>query len=290
MTSFQKILVATDYSSASERALESAAMLATRFGAELTVLHVIEESAYAYPFPPPKGTREAAKRRLQETTAGLRARLPNASGVLREGIAWNEICSSARELSPDLVVLGSRGRRGLPRFVLGSVAERVIRQSPVPVLTVHPAERDSIPAGGSDGFRHVLAPTDFSEASQRGVDAAVALARELETSLTIVHVYELPSCEHFMPDDKAAEVDARVRLEFAEQLAHVRSRFPKAEGLVRPGTAWKGILEVAEERKADLVVMSTHGRRGLDRLLAGSVTEKIVRLAPMCVLTVGASR
>jgi nucleotide-binding universal stress UspA family protein len=240
MTPFRKILVATDYSASSERALETAASLATRVGAEVTVLHVIEENAYAYPFPPPKGTREAAKRRLEETMDGLRARSFHASELLREGIAWNEICSSATELSPDLVVIGSRGRRGLPRFVLGSVAERVVRLSPAPVLTVHPKHAVSIPAGRIDGFRHILAPSDFSQASQRGVDAAVALALELETSLTLLHVYELPSYEYYVTDDSAAELEARVRRDFAEQLAQVRARFPKAEGLVRQETPWKG--------------------------------------------------
>jgi nucleotide-binding universal stress UspA family protein len=220
--------------------------------------------------------------------AGLRARSFHASGLLREGIAWNEICSSATELSPDLVVIGSRGRRGLPRFVLGSVAERVVRLSPAPVLTVHPKHTVSIPAGRIDGFRRILAPTDFSEASQRGVDAAVALALELETSLTLLHVYELPSYEYYVTDDSAAELEARVRRDFAEQLAHVRVRFPKAEGLVRQDTPWKGILDVAEECQADLVVLGTHGRRGLQRVLAGSVAEKIVRLSPVSVLTVGA--
>src|SRR5579859_6444863 len=171
MTSFRQILVATDYSPSSERALQTAASLAARFGARLAVLHVVEESAYAFPFPMPKGIREAAKARLDETVSGLRARVPNASGLLREGIAWYEICSSSKELSADLVVVGSQGRRGLPRFIMGSVAERVVRLSPAPVLIVPPADDVSLLSSGAAGFRHILAPTDLSETSQRGVDA-----------------------------------------------------------------------------------------------------------------------
>jgi nucleotide-binding universal stress UspA family protein len=135
MATFRRILVATDYGPSSERALEAAVAFATRFGAELVVLHVIEENAFAYPFPIPKAAREAAKSRLDETVAGLRARMLNASGILREGVAWNGVCESAAEVSADLVVVGSQGRHGLPRFVLGSVA-RTLR-SPVAGPSAH---------------------------------------------------------------------------------------------------------------------------------------------------------
>jgi nucleotide-binding universal stress UspA family protein len=288
MTSFRHILVATDYSASSDLALETAVALATRFGARLSVQHVIEESAYAYPFPMPKGVREAAESRLDETVARLRERIPSTSGVLREGIAWSEICASVREISADLVVVGSQGRRGLPRFVLGSVAERVVRLSPAPVLTVHPSDHVSITAGGMDRFRHILAPTDFSAASQQGVDAAVALALELDASLTLVHVYELPIYPYHMLDDVLADVEAAIRRELEGLLARVRVGFPKAEGVVRQGAPWQEILDVARERGVDLIVLSTHGRHGLQRVLIGSVAEKIVRLSPVPVLTAGA--
>ncbi len=94
MASFGRLLVATDFGPASERAVETAAALATRFRAELVVLHVIEEVARAYPFPMPPAVRDAAKAHLDDIVASLRRRMLSVSAVMREGIAWEEICSS----------------------------------------------------------------------------------------------------------------------------------------------------------------------------------------------------
>lgn len=286
--SFRKILVATDFSVSAERAVETAVALATCSGAELVIEHVIEESARTFPFSTRKGVREAARGRLDDAVGALRSRLLEVTGVLREGIAWEGICSAASELAADLIVMGSQGRRGLPRFVLGSVAERVVRFSSVPVLTVHSTDCIAVLAGGMDRFRHILAPTDFSDSSQWGIDTAVSLALDLEASLTLVHVYEPASYTYYAIDPAiVAEVEAEARGQLDGVLARVRGRCPKAEGVLCTGAAWEGILDAAKECGADLVVLSTHGRRGLSRALLGSVTEKIVRLAPVPVLTVG---
>ena len=284
MASFRQILVATDYSTSSEQAVETAAALATRFGAELTVTNVIDHGGF--PFPMPKGLREAARARLDETVVGLRARMLSASGVLREGIAWDEICASAADASADLLVIGSRGRLGLPRILLGSVAERVIRLSPVPVMTVRSSSEVAILTGGMGRFRHILAPTDFSEASRQGVDFAVKLALELEAALTLVYAYQPPNFAYFILDEVASSAEAQIRGLLDEQLVRVRARFPKAEGVVRQGDPSHGILDAAKARGADLIVLSTHGRHGAQRVLLGSVAEKIARLSPVPVLTV----
>lgn len=287
---FRRILVATDFGSSSDRALETAAALATRFSADLTVLHVIEEVAYAYPFPMPKDVRPRARARVDEVIDGLRSRVVRATGVLREGIAWYEIISAAEELGADLVVVGSQGRHGLPRFVMGSVAERVVRTSPVPVLTIHPYDDVGILAGGMDRFRHVLAPTDLSDDSRRGVEAAASLAAELEAALTLVHVFVPPNPEYFVPPDVVEDLEGAARRQLEDLVGSVRGRVPKAEGVVTRGTPWRAIFDLAKARGADLLVLSTSGRRGLQRVLIGSVAEKIVRLATIPVLTVGPKR
>lgn len=284
---FRTILAPTDFGPASERALETAAALATCFGARLVVLHVVEENARAYPFPMPREVLDAAKAHLTDTVASLHRRMLDASSVLRDGVAWEEICAYAAETPADLVVLGSQGRRGLPRMVLGSVAERVVRMATVPVLTVHPSDHVAILAGGMDRFRHVLAPTDFSEASRRGVDTATELAARLDAALTVVHVQPQPSFPHHVPPDVLAAADAQAHGLLEELLGRVRARCPKAEGVLKRGTPWECVLDVAKDRGADLVVLSTHGRRGLPRVFMGSVAEKIVRLAHVPVVTVG---
>jgi nucleotide-binding universal stress UspA family protein len=284
MSSVQNILVATDFSVASERALEAAIVLATRFRATLTVLHVVEESAHGLPFPVPQRVRDAASARLGDAVDNLRARFLSAKGVVREGIAWQEICSAASALATQIVVIGSQGRHGLPRFVIGSVAEQVVRHSPVPVLTIHPTDQVSILAGGMDRFRHILVPTDFSEAAERGIDAAVDLALDFDASLTVVHVCERPGYDYGVFEGLEFE---RYTRSMDRLMRRVQARLPRADSILREGYAWKGIIDVAKERGADLLVLSIHGRGGLERALIGSVAEKIVRLSFIPVWTVG---
>lgn len=283
----RRILVATDLGSASDRTVETAAALATGFAAELTVLHVDEEPALAYPFAAHRGEHERARAYLDDVVTRLRTRMFHVEGVLRDGIAWREIVSTAERLGADLVVVGSGGRRGLPRFVLGSTAERVVRTSPIPVLTVHRYDDVAILAGGMHRFRHVLAPTNFSDDSRRGVQLAASIARDLEAKLTLVYAFEAPSTEYYAAFEMRENILGEACRQLCQLAASVRERVPWTETAVVAGTPWRAILDLAKQRGADLVVMSTSGRRGVQHALAGSVAEKIVRLARVPVLTVG---
>jgi nucleotide-binding universal stress UspA family protein len=160
----------------------------------------------------------------------------------------------------------------------------------VPVLTVHPSDRVPLGASGAARVQHIIAPTDFTDASQCGVSAAVNLALQLHAEVTLVHIYELPGYAYYVTDDIAAEVEQHARSRLDRLLADVRSRIPKVEGVLRRGNAWTRILEVAKERAGDLVVLSTHSRHGIERVLVGSVADKIVRLATVPVLTVHPTR
>jgi len=141
MTNFQNILVPVDFERSSQRALELAIDLALRFDARLTVFHAWDVPVYVYTdlvvpndtWSPMAG---AAQRQLEDTMAQVRKRLPRAESVLVRGPAAIEILSAAEGLKADLVVMGTHGRRGLNRAFVGSVAEKVVRASVVPVLTV----------------------------------------------------------------------------------------------------------------------------------------------------------
>jgi len=133
------ILVATDFGDTSRRAQELGLVLAQALGARLTLLHVftVPNSAYATGNYFQVGDMEDdARAMLERTAAELRARCPGLLAAFRVGDPWQQIVAAAQELGADLVVVGTHGRRGLPRMLLGSVAERVLRLSPVPVLTV----------------------------------------------------------------------------------------------------------------------------------------------------------
>lgn len=146
MKTFKHILVPTDFEKASAGALEVATSLAQSFGARLTLLHVWEIPIYPYMdfvlnSEVIAGVEDAAVKHLAEALAKLRMVLPDASSLLKTGQPGPSIIDAIAELKPDLVVMGTHGRRGVDRALLGSVAEKVVRSSAAPVLTVHaPAE------------------------------------------------------------------------------------------------------------------------------------------------------
>jgi nucleotide-binding universal stress UspA family protein len=140
---FKHIIVATDLDECSQPAIEVGIELAREFNAELTLVHAWEFPTYPYGAilhlhdDLANAIQEAAQRELDVACAALKARLPGATAVLREGEAWREILAAAESAHADLIVVGTHGRRGLGRALLGSVAERVVRLATVPVLTVH---------------------------------------------------------------------------------------------------------------------------------------------------------
>jgi nucleotide-binding universal stress UspA family protein len=151
--SIQHILVPHDFSDTAEHALTYAVALAEKFGARVTVLHAYEAPSYGYPdalvasFEFSAEIERAALVALKSVEA--RARRPNVEvdTVLRRGTPWVEITAAAKERKADLIVIGTHGRRGVARALLGSVAEKVVRTAPCPVLTVHgPAGEHATPA------------------------------------------------------------------------------------------------------------------------------------------------
>jgi nucleotide-binding universal stress UspA family protein len=142
MQSFRHILVPTDFSECADHALETAVALATLLGTKLTLVHVFEPpvSSYAAYAPglyfPTEELEVAAKTALDKAAARLRERMPNADAILEAGAPVRQILSTAKDTGADLIVMGTHGRRGISHVLLGSIAERTVRFSPVPVLTV----------------------------------------------------------------------------------------------------------------------------------------------------------
>jgi len=144
MWSITKILVPTDFSKASDAALDAAIALAKKFDAAIVLLHAYQVPVYPYPTSQAvtaadlvghieKGAREALQTAVaQHTGSGV-----SITTVLHAGTAWEQILRTAKELDAGLIVIGSRGLRGLPRALLGSTAERVVRYAQVPVMTLH---------------------------------------------------------------------------------------------------------------------------------------------------------
>jgi nucleotide-binding universal stress UspA family protein len=140
---FTHILAATDFSPSSKQARELAMEIAQKFGAKLTLVHVCEIPSYVYVGAPYTSAdlvtpiREGARQALDDELAEVRKTVSAATAMLREGYAPDEIRGAIAEVRADLLIMGTHGRRGLPRALLGSVAEKLVRTATIPVLTVH---------------------------------------------------------------------------------------------------------------------------------------------------------
>ena len=224
------------------------------------------------------GERKLAKLLKDNATGDV-----NPVAVIWDGIPTDTILGFAAAESVDLIVMGTHGRRGLDRFMLGSVTERVTRKATCPVLTVHGraaefAAADRLPTtrGGK-----ILLCTDMSDRSRRAFEYGWSLAAEYGAELTLVHVLDTVSS----PSSIGAA------------LSHARDRLrnlPPPEGYtlpclnvaVRIGRPYEQIIALAAENGFDLVVMSARGEGVKDPAVFGSTTHRVIQLGPCPVLVV----
>ena len=202
--------------------------------------------------------------------------------LVRDGAAVDEILRAADDVEADLIVVGTHGRGGVDRLICGSVAEAVMRESSRPVLIVRNAE----PARQGAPIRLILHPTDFSKRSWPALGVARALARADGARLVLQHVAPaeiLSGGTFFAPADLGPEREALARLEEESARAglegSVQARFSQGDPVTE-------VLVAAEELGCDLIVMGSHGRTGLRRLMMGSVAETVIRKAPCLTLVV----
>jgi nucleotide-binding universal stress UspA family protein len=199
------------------------------------------------------------------------------------------ILDYAAEQEVDLVVVGTHGRRGPRRLLLGSVAAEVLRTADCPVLTVRRREGEE----RLDAVDRILAPVDFSDNCRAGLAFARELAAAFAARIDLVHVVEphpYPAFYGAIGSTPMAELMERLREKAAEELPEfwARTAGPEVahEEVLGEGRAAMEVARLAEERGADLIVLATHGATGFERLLLGSNAEAIVRAAPCPVLTV----
>ena len=291
MLHIAQVLCPVDFSEFSRRALDHAAALARWYGAHLTLLHVFLTRPAA---DRPQATMTDADR--QQIMADLRrlaAQVPvDVSLDLRVVDASDvhqEILNAAETVSADLLVLGTHGRSGFERLLLGSVAERVVRKAPCPTMIV-PRRAPDVPPDEPVRFHRVLCPVDFSEASLRAVRSAMSLAEEARAQVTLLHVIETPPELGAHPMSAgvdadrlraAAEADCRKRV---QALAVDAPPHATVKVVVREGAAHREILAAAAERGADLIVMGVQGRGAADLLVFGSNTARVMRGAACPVL------
>lgn len=139
-------------------------------------------------------------------------------------------------------------------------------------------------------FKHVLVATDFSDCSQHALDLGVELAQQFDAQLTLVHTWEIPSLGYgaamYIPGDLFTPIEQAALAQLDTVTKTVQEKLPRTRSVLRAGVAWSEIIAAAESARADLIVLGTHGRKGISRALLGSVAERVVRLSPVPVLTV----
>ncbi len=277
-----RILVATDFSRSAGVALRSAETLAHLTDGSLALAHVLEPLSARYKmliesFRTPdleEVRRQAARKALEREAAGVRKRGLHAEMLLRSGKPWQELLRVARAWRADVICLGNSGRSRFNRLLLGSTAENLVRRSGVPVLVT----RD-LPLRRLD---RVFLPVDFDAGAR---DAVGFAARQLPASSQLEALYVLP------PPSPLDPYQAALRGGLEDDLRHDLRLLLQGEGAARAEARvalWadptQEVLRRAKRWHADLIVISTHGRRGLPRALLGSVVEKVVRHADRPVL------
>lgn len=279
-----QIVAATDFSTRSQRALRRAGLLARQTAAELTLVHVVDDDQ-------PEALvdlerREADKFMNEQIGSLAELRDLRCRAVVTTGEAFDGILKTAKSASADLIVMGSHRKQILRDIFVGTTIERVIRTGPYPVLMVN--TDTEIP------YRYVIAGVDMSEPSAHAIKTAKALGLVNDANLTIVHAFIAIAKGKLyvanVPQDQIDDYVAHERLQASEELIAFLTaqglRGPRWSHRVEEGGAFQVISHVVEETVPDLVVIGTHGRSGIVKMLIGSVAEETLRSLDVDILAV----
>ena len=285
----KNVLYLTDFSEPSEVALPFAISIAREYGAKVHAFHVLIPAVYTYMTPEMveaalENQDEIARESMQRVESQL-AGLPHESVIERGTGIWPGLERAIKDYAIDLIVLGTHGRTGAQKLLLGSVAEEVFRRSPVPVLTIGPAERSG--AHKAAKFRHVLFATDFTAESLAAAPYAVSMAQENNARLILLHVMEESGIR---PTDQAAEdAKSNAAYQLHEIVPATAELWCRPEAVVIFGNSAEQILKTAKERDADLIILGVRdarGRIGAATHLERTTAHKVVVHATCPVLTV----
>jgi nucleotide-binding universal stress UspA family protein len=287
-----KILVPLDGSQAAETVLPYVESIATATNARVLLVAAVDR---------PRDWGEDADRDLKgerhEAESYLRRiqdELASATGndVQAEVIATEPagaILAASETHQPDLIAMTTHGRSGAARWVLGSVAAKVLHATHTPMLVVRPPE-DSKPADAPD-ITKILIPLDGSELSASVLPFAADLAKSLGASIVLFHavfepVMTYPGAEAVFTGGVIEQIESGAREYLATAASDLSKRGVKAESVVAVGNATDGIVWAADREVAGLIAMSTHGRSGIGRVVLGSIADSVVRRTSLPVILV----
>ena len=288
------ILCPIDFSEFSVSAYQHALSVAGHYRAKLVVQHIVElwrhpdagfvASAELYE-EYSQALRESGKEQLQEFVKKHSHDEIQPDILVQVGVAADSILSFAQSQETDVIVMGTHGRRGFDRLMLGSVTDRVMRTAPCPVLAASKPPHGSVAGGRERGHVHhlsrILFCADFSENSERALKYAISATAEYDAELTLLHVLE------GAPSLAKTEEAMAVAAERLDKLIPPEGRKTlNIKTAVRIGKTYAQIIQLAEEAQIDLVTMGVRGRGALDVAVFGSTTYRVMQLGSCPVLAV----
>jgi len=285
----RRILLPTDLSETADRALKQAVELAAQHRAKVDILHVVTlENVDPSSFQQAMNAYMAKVEDEVFNDLSTRSDAIKTRGITVETVVSRRpypvqaILERIQETEPDMVVMGTHGRSGLRKLLLGSVAARVVLEAPCPVMTV---ARDAEVAEGEKGFDRILVPVDFNDYSESAVETARAL-RAPSGRLILEHVVSSP--EHPSLYGGGVAKVFQLHPELPGLIGNRLSELYEGPGdvVVTEGSIVEEILGTAVSKKAQLIVMGTRGLNRPDHLLLGSVTERVIGRAKVPVLAV----
>ena len=293
------VLVATDFGPTSTAALAYGRALARTFDASLHVLHVVDNFFLrATPSDPHAVVTAKTQALHDELTDDDRDSLRVTAAVKISDDVADAITGYARIQAINVIVVGTHGRTGMQQLLVGSVAERVVRTAPCPVITIREHEPAIVRAHQKSEaamitLKNILVATDFSEPSDAALSYGRELARTFGAKICVAHVVDdvltraYGAADGFVFADPTLQDDVEAAALHHLQGLIVGDDALRAEPVIlRSNTPAFAIVDYARAHDIDLIVMGTHGRGAVAHLLMGSVAERVVRTAPCPVLTV----
>jgi nucleotide-binding universal stress UspA family protein len=286
----ENLLLSTDGSDFSDGAVREAISLAKTCSGKLFAISVVETNPEYETLAPQLVEKEIEKAQSYLEIVKEKAAKENVTceTIVRQGEdSYRYVVEEAEKKNVEMIVMGRRGRTGLKRLMMGSVTAKVIGHSPCNVLVVPRASRVEL--------KNILVATDGSRHSEAAAIEAIGIARRGGAKLTVISVVPSEAASPFdivhsemqrdmitEKEQKAAECNIRNIRDIAEKEGIA------FEGLVREGKPYEAIIAAAGEKNIDLIVVGSHGRTGLEKLLMGSVTERVIGLSPCAILVVKA--
>jgi nucleotide-binding universal stress UspA family protein len=287
----ERILCPVDFSQCSVNAYNYAQSIAGHYGAKLLVQHTVELSLYPSAFycPSPELFDDFRQKLIANGQDDLQKFVKASGGaqpecIVQESLAADAILLLARERAVSLIVLGTHGRRGIDRLMLGSVTERILRNASCPVLAVRQEPAGSGAPEATElpvAIRQILCCVDFSAHSERALAYALSLASAYDADLTVLHVLD------GIPESANVATETDTAIENLEKLfPRSAPRSAKIHLEVRLGKAYQQILQFASDAKSDVIVAGVRGRHALDFAVFGSTIYRVIQLGSNPVLAV----